>query len=377
MSAVIAGIFEGALDQGGASCLEIGAAAAIGAIESAGLEAGQIDAVLAAYAWEEPSVMFAAQLADAVGIAASYAETVCFGGASPAMMVARAARAIDLGLCQAAVLIAASNRHSGIGRAAAISALRDVLSSEFEVPYGAFIPPVYALTATRYMYEWGVTCEQLAQIAVMQRRHAALTPGAARQTPITVRDVLDSPVISSPLHLLDCCLVTDFAGAVVMTTQALARRLGVPSVRVLGNGEAHGRISAAEVPQLTRRAGAASARAAFAQARLRPADIDVAQLYDSFTITVLATLEDLGFCPKGRGGELIEAGAFALGGDMPINTNGGMLSYRTGGISHVIEAVQQLRGAADARQVNGAATALVHGIGGPLSSHCTLVLGVN
>jgi acetyl-CoA acetyltransferase len=377
MTAVVAGVFETGLDNSGKSCLEIGVAAAVSAIESCGLDVSHVDAVLAAYAWEEPSVMFASQLADALGVTPAYAETVCFGGASPAMMVARATRALGLGLCETAVLIAASNRQSKIGRSGAIAALRDVLSAEFEVPYGAFIPPVYALTATRYMFDWGVTSEHLAEIAVMQRQHAALAPGAARQTPINVQDVLASPMISSPLHLLDCCLLTDFGGAIVMTTEDRARGLDVEPVRVLGVGEAHGRTSTAEVRDVTRRDASISASAAFAQAGLTPADIDFAELYDSFTITVLCTIEDLGICAKGQAGELIKAGTFRLGGELPVNTNGGMLSYRTGGISHVIEAVHQLRRTAAGRQVANATTALVHGIGGPFSSHCTLLLGAS
>ena len=375
--AYIVGYHEGPLDNAARSCRETAAVVAREALADAGLSLGDVDGVLAAYAWEEPSIMFASELADYLGTTPSYAETVCFGGASPAMMIARAARAIEQGLCEVVVVAAASNRASKVGRAGAIAALRDVLSPEFVVPYGAFIPPVYALTATRYMHELGVTPEQLAAVAVTQREHACLHPAAARRDPISVDDVLDSPVIASPLHLLDCCLVTDFGAAVVLTSAAGARSATSPTVRVLGTGEAHDRLTTSEVGDLTHRGGSLSAARALREAGASIEDVDFVELYDSFTITVLLTLEDLGFCRRGDAGARAAEGAFRFDGELPLNTNGGMLSYRTGGLSHVIEAVAQLRGTPLGVRLNAPEIALVHGIGGVLSAHCTLVLAAS
>lgn len=376
MSAIV-GVYEGPLDWDGRPCVEIAAVAAAGALRDAGMTLADVDGVLAAYAWEEPSLMFAPLIADYLALTPRYVETVCFGGASPAMMVARAAHAIERGECEVALLMAVSNRASKLGRAGAIAALRDVLSPEFEVPYGVFVPPAYALTATRYMHEWGTTAEQLAAIAVTQREHAARHPAAAQRELLTVADVVGSPMVSSPLHLLDCCLVTDFGSAIVMTSAGRAATLsGARPVSVLGSGEAHERLTTSEAGDLTSRGAAKSGPAALARAGLAIDQIGFAELYDSFTITVISTLEDLGFSAKGQAGREAQEGAFAAGGRLPLNTNGGMLSYRTGGMSHVIEAVHQLRGSAPGITLDSPRHALVHGIGGILSSHCTLVLGV-
>lgn len=376
MTAAIVGIHEGPLDNEARGCLEVAAVEVMAALADAGIPLGEVDAVLAAYSWEDPSIMFASQLADMLGVTSAYVETVCFGGASPAMMIARATRAIELELCEVVVVAAASNRASKLGRARAISALRDVLSPEFEVPYGAFIPPVYALAATRYMHEYGVLNEHLAAVAVTQRDHAGRHPDAAQRAPITVSDVAVSPMIASPLHLLDCCLVTDFGAAAVITTAKRAKELGVRPVHVLGVGESHDRLTLGEVADHTRCGAAASAERALAAAGMTLHDVDFAELYDSFTITVLLTLEDIGFCPRGTAAVRAASGEFALDGALPVNTNGGMLSYRTGGLSHTIEAVEQLRGTPRGAALDAPRVGLVHGVGGTLSAHCTLVLGV-
>lgn len=368
---VIAGVYEGPLDAGGRSCLDIAVTAAAGALRDAGRTPADVDGVFAVFPWEDPSIMFASELANRLRIEPAHVDTIAFGGAGPVMMVARAAQAILDGKCSIAVLAAASNRASGIGQAQAIAALRDVLDPEFEVPYGAFVSPIYAITANRHMHEYGTTSEQLAAVAVMQREHASHHSGAAHRTPLTVDEVLSSAVIASPLHRYDCCLVTDFEGALVLT--ASDRTEG--GIEVLGWGEAHDQLSSGQVSALTSRGAQRSGAAAFERAGLSPAEMDVAELYDSFTITVLLTLEDLGLAPKGEAGRLVQEGRFALGGALPVNTNGGMLSYRTGGISHIIEAVHQLRGAAPGAQVDGARHAIVHGIGGAMSTHGTLVLG--
>jgi len=222
----------------------------------------------------------------------------------------------------------------------------------------------------------------MAEVAVAAREWALLNPVAYRygSGPLSVEQVLQSPIISSPLHTLDCCLITDGGGAVVLTSLERAKSLRQPPVSVLGYGETTSHISLSQMPDLTATGASISAGRAFGMAGVGPADIDVAQVYDSFTITVLLTLEALGFCDPGEAGAFVEGGRIRPGGDFPLNTSGGGLSYcHPGmfGIFLLIEAVRQLRGEASARQVPGAEIALAHGTGGVLSTHSTVVLAVD
>jgi acetyl-CoA acetyltransferase len=230
------------------------------------------------------------------------------------------------------------------------------------------------------MHEFGTTSEQLADVAVAARAWAALNEKAFKREPITRDDVLSSPLICSPLHLLDCCLVTDGGGALVVTTRERASSLRRTPVSVLGYGQqiTHADISVA--PDLVRTGAVGSGKAAFAMAGLRPHDVDVAEIYDSFTITVILSLEDLGFCQKGEGGAFVGAGRIAPGGDFPLNTTGGGLSYcHPGmfGLLLLVEGVRQLRGECGERQVPAAEVALCHGTGGVLSSSATVLLGAD
>jgi acetyl-CoA acetyltransferase len=224
------------------------------------------------------------------------------------------------------------------------------------------------------MHERGITSAQLAAVAVTQRRHAALHPGAAQRTPISIADVLASPIVSTPLHLLDCCLVTDFQAAAVVVSPKLAAGMS-DAVPILGTGEAHGRLTTAAAPLLGARGAGLSASRALAQAGFSLDDLDFAELYDSFSVTVLATLEEIGISAPGEAGRDAERGDFAASGRLPVNTNGGMLSCRTGGFSHVIEAVEQLRGTPPGLALAQPQLGLVTGIGGVLSAHGALVLG--
>jgi acetyl-CoA acetyltransferase len=236
----------------------------------------------------------------------------------------------------------------------------------------------YALAATRHMATYGTTAEQLAEIAVATRAWASLNPVAMMRDPLTIADVLGSPVIASPLHRLDCCLVTDGGGALVITTRERARDLRRPPVSVLGVAETHTHQIISQMPDLTVTGAAHTGPRAFAMAGLTPSDIDVTEIYDSFTITVLLTLEDLGFCKKGEGGAFVSRQRTAPGGEFPLNTQGGGLSYchpGVFGIFTVIEGVRQLRGDCGARQVADARTALCHGTGGVLSASGTVILG--
>ncbi len=250
---------------------------------------------------------------------------------------------------------------------------------EWEMPYGLRMPMgAYALAASRHMAVYGTTSEQLAQIAVDTRRWAAMNPRARYRDPITIDDVLASPMQASPLHLLDCCLVTDGAGAFVMTSTARARDLAKPAVSVLGAASCsdHSMISA--MPDLAVTAGTVSGPAAFKQAGITAADVDLLMGYDSFTITALLHLEDLGFCAKGEGGAFVADGKLGPGGSLPMNTNGGGLSYTHPGqygMFLLVEAVRQLRGECGERQVRDPQIAVAHGSGGVLSTMGTVVLG--
>ena len=251
---------------------------------------------------------------------------------------------------------------------------------QYETPWGMPTPVGgYALAAMRHMHEFGTTSSQLAEIAVATRKWAALNPAATMRAPLSIDEVLASPMISDPLHLLDACLVTDGGGAVVMTSAEHARAIGHRRpVHVRGYGEAHTHWTIAAMPDLARLTAAEVAgREAFAMAGIGHDAIDVAELYDSFTITVLMTLEALGFCARGEGGAFVAGQRTAPGGPFPMNTSGGGLSYAHPGMYGIfllIEAVRQLRGECGERQVANAATALVHGTGGTLSSGATCIL---
>jgi acetyl-CoA acetyltransferase len=249
---------------------------------------------------------------------------------------------------------------------------------QFEQVWGLPAPVgSYALAATRHMHQYGTTREQLAEVAVATRKWARLNPKAFMRESISIQDVLDSRPIAEPLCLLDCCLVTDGGGAVVITSAARASDLGKQPVWILGHGESHSHFTIGSMPDLTVTPAARSGPAALEMAGVKQGEIDVAELYDSFTITVLLTLESLGFCGPGESGAFVSGQRTAPGGDFPMNTQGGGLSYcHPGmfGIFTIIEATRQLRGECGERQVKGARLALAHGTGGVLSSGASLVL---
>ena len=327
------------------------------------------------YPWIGTTLMPAVTLAEELGIQPRIAETVSLGGAGPAGIGRfRAAAAVEAGACKVAVAASSSTRASGIGREAELSRLWRMLRIVTPRFHSALnIPVLYALAAERHMDRFSTTPEQLATVAMVQRAYAASTPGATKRERITVDDVIASKVVASPLHLLDCCLVTDYSGAVVLTTSSVGCDPPLEGVRVLGWGEAHSPVSVTrrrdlEAPDAARR----SAAEAFAQAGVSPNEIELAEIYDSFTITVLLSLEALGFCGLGEAGPFVESGALAPNGRLPTNTYGGMLSFGTGGVYHVTEAVAQLRG--ERSGARRPSTALVTGVGGILSTFVTLVL---
>lgn len=349
------------------------------ALEDAGLTRQDVDGIFTTII-TEGGQFSTLLMAEYLGITPRYTDSTSIGGSSFVAYVQHAAMAIATGRCNVALICHGSTNLSDRGgRSGPVSTAQYVFGpTQFEEPYGVSTIGSYALAAQRHMYEYGTTSEQLAEIAVATRQWASLNPKAMMRDPITIDDVLNSRLIASPLHLLDCCLVTDAGGAVVLTSLERARDLAKPPVAVLGTGEAHTHRMISQMPDLTETAAKLSGKQAFERAGLTPADIDVAEIYDSFTITVLLTLESLGFCAKGEGGAFVSGQRTAPGGDFPMNTQGGALSYTHPGmfgIFTIIEAVRQLRGECGPRQVAGAEVALCNGTGGVLSSTGTIILG--
>lgn len=361
------------------SKFQLSAEASKAALDDAGLTKDDVDGVFTTIITEGGQFSSMA-MAEYMGIRPRYTDSTSIGGSSFVAYVEHAAMAIATGLCEVALICHGSTNISDRGgRAGPVSASSHVFGpTQFEEPYGVSTVGSYALAAQRHMHDYGTTSEQLAEIAVATRKWASMNPKAMMREPITIEDVLNSRLIASPLHLLDCCLVTDAGGAVVLTSMERARDLKKPPVAVLGTGEAHTHRMISQMPDLTETAAKVSGQLAFERAGVSHSDIDVAEIYDSFTITVLLTLESLGFCKKGEGGAFVSGQRTAPGGDFPMNTQGGALSYTHPGmfgIFTVIEAARQVRGECGPRQVPGAEIALANGTGGVLSSTGTIILG--
>jgi acetyl-CoA acetyltransferase len=369
----------GQLDQRGRA-LEMAMIRA--ALDDAGLTLDDVDGVCHA---GSPTA-----LAEFLGVQPRYVDGTVVGGSSYELHVEHAAAAIAAGLCEVVVSVYASTPRSdrrrpgsggfGGGGPGGGRPMGPNPAVEWEVPFGLRLPMgAYALAASRHMAVYGTSAEQLAQIAVDTRAWATMNPNARFQEPITIQDVLDSPMIVSPLHLLDCCLVTDGAGAFVMTSAERARDLGRPPVYVLGAATAGSHQMISQMPDLATTAGAVSGPAALRMAGVKTNDVDLLMGYDSFTITALLHLEDLGFCGKGEGGAFVEDGKLGPGGGpLAMNTNGGGLSYTHPGMYGMfllVEAARQLRGEAGQRQIPRHDVAVAHGSGGVLSTMGTVVLG--
>jgi acetyl-CoA acetyltransferase len=341
------------------------------ALADAGLSREDVDGLFSASAYYSMATVSAGEY---LGIRPRYSDATNMGGSSFVSHLLHAAAALEAGLCEVALVAYASTQRSGGGFRGASDP-----PNPYETPYGPRYPvSMYALAASRHMHEYGTTREQLAEVAVAAREWAKLNPKAFKRDPLTVEDVLASRMISSPLSLLDCCLVTDGGGALVVTSGERAKDLRKAPVYLLGAGEAHWHRNISQMPDLTVSAAVDSGRRAYEMAGVGPADVHVAMLYDAFTITPILFLEDLGFCEKGEGGTFVEGGRIAPGGELPVNTNGGGLSYNHPGMYGLlllIEAVRQLRGECRERQVKGAEVALAHGNGGVLSSQVTALLG--
>jgi acetyl-CoA acetyltransferase len=360
------------------NCMSMQAEAARAAIADAGLAAADIDGVLAAFSFTQPHLMLASVFCEYMGLKPGFTTAVQSGGATACTAIMIATALVEAGTCRHVLVVTGDNRLTGLPPGGAAAMLAQVGHPEFEQPHGISVPAAYALVAQRYMHEYGVSAEHLAAIAVTQRAYAAQHPHAHMRDPITLDDVMKSRTIAAPLKLLDCCLVSDGAAAVVVSA-ADRSPVGRTRVAILGSGQGHTHEHISAAPSLLHFGCEASARQAFERAGVTPADIDVAEIYDSFTITLAVELESMGFFGKGEAGRAAAAGELGPKGRLPCNTHGGLLSYghsgAAGGMFHVVEAIHQLRGAAGPRQIGGAELAFVHGDGGILSAHCSLVLG--
>jgi len=371
--AVIVGAAESDLGAVGDafSAIDLMAQGVYRALDDCGLSIGDVDGLFCA---TSQSRLAGLALAEYLNLPEAYIDSTSTGGSSFMGHLARAEAAVAAGLCKVAVVAYGSTQRS-LGR-------KNTSRPEwnpYESPFKPFLPPTaYAMAAARHMHEFGTTREQLAEVAVAARQWALLNPVAWEKHPLTVEEVLASRMVSYPLTIRDCCLVSDGGGAVVVTTPARARSLAKSPVYLLGSGHCTTHLTISNMPDLVNTGARVSGEMAYAQAGLTSSDIDVVGLYDAFTINPILFLEDLGFCAKGEGGAFVSGGRIAPGGTLPVNTNGGGLSYcHPGmyGIFLLIEAVRQLRGECGRRQVDGAEVALAHGNGGVLSSQYTVILG--
>jgi acetyl-CoA acetyltransferase len=358
----------------GRFALELAVQASLRALGDAGLTTRDVDGLFGVVSGHMMSTL---DLGEYLGIHPRYTDSTMIGGSAFVAQLHHAAIALSAGACDVALIAYGSTpRADNAGGRLRVSSPEE---PNYERMYKPRNPiSGYALAAQRHMYEYGTTREHLAEVAVAARAWAAMNPLAFRRDPLTIEEVLAKPYISTPFTALDCCLVTDGGGAVVMVRSERVDASPKAPVYVLGAGEAHWHRYIAEMRDLTVTATRESADRAFTMAGIRPSDVDVVELYDAFTINPILFLEDMGFCDKGEGGPFVADGRIAPGGSLPVNTNGGGLSFcHPGmyGIFTIIEAVRQIRGEAGLRQVEQVDVAVAHGNGGQLSSQVTAVLG--
>jgi acetyl-CoA C-acetyltransferase len=383
--ACIVGAFEHPIRKAeDKSVAQLHAEVALGALRDAGLTRQDVDGYFCAGGGDAPG-MGPMSMADYIGLdKLTHLDGTDVGGCSYLLHVAHAAEAIAMGKCNVALItLAGRPRSEGVATGTAPRP-GDPRQPEvqFEYPFGPAIANMYAMCAQRHMYEYGTTSEQLAWIKVAASHHAQHNPHAMLRKVVTVEDVVNSPLVADPLHRLDCCVISDGGGALVVARPEIARKLNRPYVSIRGTGETIKHVNGGRIDLSYTGARSAGARA-FEMAGVKPADIQYASIYDSFTITVLMQLEDLGFCERGQGGKFVMDGNLISGvGKLPFNTDGGGLCNNhpanRGGITKVIEAVRQLRGEAHpAVQVPNCTLALAHGTGGSLGTRhgsATLVL---
>ncbi|HUI26587.1 MAG TPA: thiolase family protein [Candidatus Kryptonia bacterium] len=364
-------------DMAGLTPLAIMARMARAAIADAGLEPRDVDGLLCGVPVGDTGMIYPGSVVEYLGLKVRYLDVVDIGGASSAGMMWRAAAAIDSGMCHTVLCVAGDT----FGRVEGSRWPTISLTREFEAPYGpAAANTGYALIAQRHMYEYGTTPAQLAKIAVDQRTNALKNPNALfGDRPITIDDVLRSPLIVEPLHLLEIVKPCTGGAAFIMTGKDRARRAANPPVWLLGAGERCAHASITYARDITTSPITETAKAAFDMAGLSPENVQFVQPYDCYTITVCITLEDAGFCTKGHGGPFVAEHDLTYSGDLPCNTHGGQLSFGqpglAGGMTHVIEGIRQLMDRCGDRQVADAEFGFVNGNGGIMSEQCSLVLG--
>jgi len=364
--AYIAGIYEHPLRKiDNKSIAQLHAECAKGALEDAGLSFKDVDAYFCS--GDVPG-LGSLSMPEYLGITVNRLDSTDVGGSSYLYHVGHAAEAIAAGKCKVALITCA-----GFGRRGTAVRNKGGPDSAFETPFGPVTVNLYAMAAQRHMYQYGTTSEQLAWVKVAASHHAQHNPNAFLKKVVTVEDVVNSPMIADPLHRMDCCVVTDSGGAVVVVAPEIARNLKKPKVKLLGQGESPKGQMGGKI-DLTYTGAVRSGPIAFAEAGVKPSDIKYASIYDSFTITVVEQIEDLGFCKKGEGGKFVSDGNLISGvGKLPFNTDGGGMCnnhpVNRGGITKIIEAVRQLRGEAHPKvQVKNCDLALAHGTGGSLGT---------
>lgn len=358
----------------GRQTLDLMSDAAALALADAGLVRDEVDGLLCGYSTTLPHLMLATLFAEHFGLRPRCAQALQLGGATGCALLMLAAQLVAGGAARRVLVVAGENRLSGQGRDAALQTLAQVGHAEHEVPLGATVPAYYALLASHRMQLHGHTEADFAELAVAMRRHAAAHEGAHHRTPITLDEVLASRPVATPLKLLDCCPVSDGGCAFVVS----AAREGPHALRIGGCAQHHNAQHLSALASLDDVGAGACAARALAQAGRRLDEIEYAALYDSFTVTLAILLEEIGLAPRGRSGLLARDGHYARDGRLPLNLHGGLLSYGhcgvAGAMAHVAEAHRQMSGRAGARQVPRAGVALVHGDGGVMSSHVSLVL---
>ena len=374
---IIAGVGDSEIGlTPGKTALDLCAEASLAAIADAGLAVGDIDGLMTAYS-SAPYFVFYGALAEYLGLQLDAGATLTAGGGTPGVMLRQAALAVAAGLARNVLVVAGDNRASGMGTQKVVQMLAGFGHPVYEDPYGVTIPALYAMVAQRYLSEHGLDRSHLAPVAVWTRSNAARNPNAHKRDPLRLEDVLNARPIAEPLHLFDCCLISDGAGAFVVSGAERAGDLPHPPAWLAGIGERFTHEHLIAAPSLTRSGAAEAGRQAFAMAGLGPGDVDFAQLYDCFTITPVLLAEELGLAEPGAGWELWQDGHAGIDGRFPINTHGGMLSHchagAAGGLLNINECVRQLRGDQGARQVARHEVGLSHIEGGIMSNHTTAI----
>lgn len=358
----------------GRSTLDLMSEAASDALADAGLERDAIDGLLCGYSTTMPHLMLATVFAEHFGLQPSYAHAVQVGGATGLAMAMLAHELVEAGVAKHILVVAGENRLTGQARDSAMSTLAQVGHPEYEFPLGPTIPAYYGLLASRYMHEYGLTPADLAEFAVLMRKHAASHPGAQFRDEITVADVMASREIASPLKLLDCCPVSDGGAAFIVSRDPTNSH----QVKIIGCGQAHMHQHISAMKDISASGAAISLGRASNKASVDVGQINYAAVYDSFTITLTMLLEELGLAKRGEAASRARNGDFGLTGVLPLNTHGGLLSYGHcgcgGAMAHLVETYLQMTRRAGVRQVKDASLALLHGDGGVMSSHVSMFL---